>query len=159
MKVKDIMEPITMYLSPEDTLQQAVATMRSFKRWHGLGVMGMVVLDTEGRLVGILSVKDILKATIPTYLDPAIARFSWDGMLEEMARQSSCRRVREFMSTEVTTVPEEAPLMTCTELLIQKNLQRLPVVDGAGKVVGIVYIRDVYNIISQIFLDQPECPL
>jgi CBS domain-containing protein len=159
MKVKDIMEPITEHLSPEDTLQKAVVTMRAVKRWHGAGVMGMVVLDSSGKLVGILSVKDILKATIPAYLDPAIARFSWDGMLEEMARESSCRTVREFMSGEVTTISEDAPLMTCTDLMIKKSLQRLPVVDQAGKVVGIVYIRDVFNIISKIILDQPECPL
>jgi len=49
--------------------------------------------------------------------------------------------------------------MACTDLLIEKNLQRLPVVNPEGKVVGIVYIRDVYNVISQIFVDQPECPL
>lgn len=159
MKVKDIMVPITEHLAPEDTLRQAVLTMRSAKRWHGLGVKGMVVLDDRGELVGILAIKDILRATIPVYLDLKISRFSWDGMLEEMARRVACKKVKEFMSREVVTVDDEASLMACTDLLIQKNLQRLPVVNQEGKVVGIVYIRDVYNVISQIFVDQPECPM
>ena len=159
MKVKDLMVPITEHLAPEDTLQQAVLTMRSAKRWHGLGVKGMVVLDDQGALVGILAIKDILRATIPVYLDQKLSRYSWDGMLEEMARRVACKKVKEFMSTEVITITADASLMACTDLLIEKNLQRLPVVDQEGKVVGIIYIRDVYNVISQIFVDQPECPL
>jgi CBS domain-containing protein len=159
MKVKDIMAPITEHLSPEDTLQQAARTMRTAKRWHGLGVKGMVVLDDRGELVGILAIKDILRATIPVYLDPKISRFSWDGMLEEMARRVACKKVKDFMSREVVTIDDEASLMACTDLLIKKNLQRLPVVNKEGKAVGIVYIRDVYNVISRIFVDQTECPL
>lgn len=159
MRAKDLMVPLADFLAPGDTLQRAVEKMRAARRWHGQGVKGMVVLDADGTLAGILSIKDILRATIPTYLDPTIARFSWDGMLEEMARRAACARVRDFMTAEVITVAEEAPLMACTDLLIQKNLQRLPVVNPAGKVVGVVYIRDVYNLISQIFVDQPECPL
>ena len=159
MKVKDIMVPITEHLTPESTLQEAVLAMRSAKRWHGQGVKGMVVLDDGGRLAGILSIKDILRSTIPMYLDPKLSRFSWDGMLEEMARRVSCRSVKDFMSTKVVTVAEDASLMACTDLLIKKNLQRLPVLNQEGKVVGIVYIRDVYNVISQIFVVQPECPL
>lgn len=159
MKVKDIMVPIAEHLAPEDTLQQAVLTMRSAKRWHGLGVKGMVVLDDQGALVGILAIKDILRATIPVYLDQKISRFSWDGMLEEMARRVACRMVKDFMSTEVISINEDASLMACTDLFIEKNLQRLPALNQEGKVVGIVYIRDVYNVISQIFVDQPECPL
>jgi len=159
MKVKDIMVPITEHLAPEDTLQQAVLTMRSARRWHGQGVKGMVVLDDRGKLVGILAIKDILRATIPVYLDQKISRFSWDGMLEEMAKRVACSTVKEFMSREVVTIDAKASLMACTDLLIEKNLQRLPVVNPEGKVVGIVYIRDVYNVISQIIVDQPECPL
>lgn len=47
-------------------------------------------------------------------------------MLEEMAWRSSCRTVKDFMSTEVITITEEASLMACTDLLIEKNLQQLP---------------------------------
>lgn len=159
MKAKDLMVPLADFLTPGDTLQRAVEKMRAAKRWHGQGVKGMVVQDEGGTLVGILSIKDILRATIPTYLDPALARFSWDGMLEEMARRAACARVRDFMTAAVITVGEETPLMACVDLLIQNKLQRLPVVDAAGRVVGVVYIRDIYNLISQIFLDQPECPL
>ena len=159
MKVKDIMNPISDYLSPEDTLQQAVTKMRESRRLDRLGVKGIVVLDARGELVGILSIKDILRATIPVYLDLKISRFSWDGMLEEMAKRVACSKVKEYMSTQLITVSEDASLMACADLLIKKNLQRLPVVNQENKVVGIVYIRDLYNVISKLFVDQPECEL
>ena len=157
MKVKDIMNPITEYLSPEDTLQQAAIKMRTTRRPDGQGVKGLVVLDEEKNLSGILSVKDVLRAAIPEYLDIKLSVFSWDGMLEEMAKRVACKTVKEFMSTEVFTVSEDASLMNCADLLIKKNMQRLPVVNQEKKVVGIVYIRDVFNVISQIFLDQMGC--
>jgi CBS domain-containing protein len=63
------------------------------------------------------------------------------------------------MSTDVLTVSEDASLMTCADLMIKKNMQRLPVVNKEDKVVGIVYIRDIFNVISQIFVDQSECKI
>jgi len=157
MKVKDIMSPINEYLTPDDTLQDAAIKMRNAKRLDRLGVKGLVVLDDRKDLVGILTIKDILAATIPVYLDIKLSMFSWDGMLEEMAKRVACKKVKDIMSTEVLTVAEDASLMTCADLLIKRNMQRLPVVDKDNRVVGIVYIRDIFNVISQIFVAQREC--
>lgn len=120
MKAKDIMDPVTDFLTPEETLQDAVQKMRINKRWHGQGLKGMVVLDKEGKLLGVLAIKDIMRATIPVYMDPRISKFSWDGMLEAMAKKVACHKVKEFMSTKVVTVSEDAPLMMCVDLLIKK---------------------------------------
>lgn len=157
MKAKDVMHPISNYLSPENTLQQAVKKMRAEKGEDGLGVRGMVVLNGPGDIVGILSIKDVLRATIPFYLDPGLSRVSWDGMLEHVAECVVCKKVSEFMATDIVTVAEDAPLMACADLMIRKSLQRLPVVDSGGKVKGMVTIGDVYSVVSQIFTDQPEC--
>lgn len=159
MKVRDIMSPITEYLTPDDTLQHAVVKMRTAKRLERPGVKGLVVLDEQKNLVGIFSIKDVLRATIPVYLDIKLSVFSWDGMLEEMAKRVACKKVKEFMSTKVFTVADDASLMACADLLIKKNMQRLPVVNKENKVVGIIYIRDVFNVISQIFVDQAECKI
>ena len=157
MKAKDIMNPVTVFLHPDDTLQQAVLKLRIEKNREDSGINGMVVLDDQKKIVGVLSIKDILRATIPVYLDLKIAQFSWDGMLEKMAQQVACRKVKEFMSSDVVTVSQDTPLMVCTDLLIQKSLQRLPVVDEAARVVGIVRIDDIYTVISKILINQPEC--
>lgn len=159
MKARDVMSPVTDFLSPEDTLQEAVVKMHTGKSNEGLGVRGMVVLDEQGEIAGVLSIKDIIRATIPVYLDPKLARFSWDGMLEKMAESIACSKVKDFMSEEIVTVTDNASLMTCADLLIKKYLQRLPVVSEEGRVVGIVTIGDVYNVISNIFTIRPECKI
>jgi predicted transcriptional regulator len=66
MKVKDIMEPLTNWLTPEMTILEAIRTMQHTKRGHGLAVNGIVVLDHEMKLVGILSTRDILRIVIPS---------------------------------------------------------------------------------------------
>jgi CBS domain-containing protein len=123
----------------------------------GLKVSGMVVLNKQGNIAGVLSIKDILRATIPFYLEPKFSKFSWDGMLEQVAKHVTCRRVMDFMSKDIVTISDDASLMACVDLLIKKYLQRLVVVDKDQRAVGIVTIGDVYNIISQIFIDEPEC--
>lgn len=150
MKVKDIMEPVTDFLTPELTLLETVQKMKDSKRKHGLAMKGMVVLD-NGALTGIVSLKDILKATMPAYLDEELSNFTWEGMLEELTIKAGRKHVKEFMSKKIITVFEEDSLMKCVDLLIRLNLQRLPVLNQAGKLVGMVYVRDLYDFVTRIF--------
>ncbi len=162
MKAKDIMEPLKAYLAPDDTLKSAVNKMKVCGRGEGLvGVKWMVVLDADGSLMGVVSIKDILGAVIPSYLKVTkLGGFTWDGMLEEMARKVADKKVSEFMTPNVISVPERAPLMECADLLIKHNLQRLPVLSEQKKVVGMIYIRDLYYAIVKVLFEGEEiCPL
>ena len=49
--------------------------------------------------------------------------------------------VRDVMSSPVVTVPPEMPFQDALRLMQEKNFRRLPVVDGTGKLVGIVAER------------------
>ncbi len=158
MRVKDIMEPLTDFLSPEDTLKEAVNKMRVSRRSdREIGVKGMVVLDSNGALAGIVSIKDILKTIIPFYMSYAeLGEFTWDGMLEAMAKKVAQRKVKEFMTKQVITVYEDDPLMECAELIVKHNLQRLPVLNKDKRVVGMVYVRDLYYAVVKVLLDREE---
>ncbi len=149
MKAKDVMEPIKDYLRPDETLRDAVRKMRVTTRGNGLvGVKGMVVLDQDGNLVGMLSIKDVLKTVIPPYMQLSeLGEFTWDGMLEEMAKKVAGKKIEEVMTKEVITVEEDASLMEVADLMVKKGLQRVPVVNKEGKVVGMVYVRDLYHTI------------
>jgi len=157
MKAKDVMEPLREYLTPGLTLKDAIHRMRGAKRNTGLGPKGLVVLDSNGNLVGMLSIKDILRVIIPSYISlMELGNFTWDGMLEDMARRVAGRKVEEVMSTEVITVDPDAPLMECADLVVKHNLQRLPVVDDTGRVAGILYVRDLYYAIVRALMDKEE---
>ncbi len=145
------MEPITNVLSPEDTLREAVLKMKATPRKRSSGTRGLVVVDDRGRLVGILSQKDILRAALPRLLGAELSDISWEGLFQERARAAGDTLVRDVMTTAVVAVREDDSLMSCLDLLLERNLQRLPVVDRAGRVVGMVLIRNVYERVTQLF--------
>jgi CBS-domain-containing membrane protein len=53
------------------------------------------------------------------------------------------RRVRDVMTTDVWTVDREAPFKQVAELLAERRISALPVLDGDGRVVGIVSEADL----------------
>ncbi|GBD99482.1 inosine 5'-monophosphate dehydrogenase [bacterium BMS3Abin07] len=156
MKAKDIMEPVRDSLSTDTTLKETVNLMQVARRNESkVGVKGMIVLDDKGNLAGIVSIKDILKAIIPSYMSlMELGDFTWDGMLEEMARKVAGKEVKDIMTREVITVDEDIPLMGCADLVVKHNLQRIPVLNKDGKVIGIVYVRDLYYAIVKALLEK-----
>jgi CBS domain-containing protein len=151
MKAKDVMIPVSDYLTPDATIEFAVNALISAKRGeNGTGVKGLAVLDEAGRLIGMLTMRDILKAVFPTYMSLMnLGDFTWDGMLEEMSRKVADKKVKEVMSKDVMTVHEDASLMECVDHMIKGNIKRLPVVDKAGRVVGMLYERDIFLSITK----------
>ncbi|MDH4316760.1 MAG: CBS domain-containing protein [Desulfobulbaceae bacterium] len=156
MKAKDIMSPVSDFLSPDMSLREAVIAIRNSKRSHGLSVKGMLVLDAKRNMVGILSIKDIMGAVIPPYLSPDLSLFSWDNMLEQMTDKFKHKKVSDIMAKNVFTVGPETPLMVCVDYMIKKKLQRIPVVGEEKNILGIVYIRDLYEIIAKILTKEGE---
>ena len=155
MRAKDIMIPVQDFLTPENTLKEAVILLKTARRGEaGVGVKGLPVLDAESRIIGMLSMRDILKAVFPFYMTMMdLGDFTWDGMLEDIARRSSQRKVGEIMSKEVITVPADAPLMECIDRMLKHNIKRLPVITEEGRLTGMIYERDVFFVITKAMLN------
>jgi CBS domain-containing protein len=158
VKVKDVMIPIKDFLHPENTLKEAVKMLKEARRdEERQGVKGLPVLNPLGRVVGILSMHDILKAVHPAYLSMMnLGDFTWDGMVESLAKEAGSKKVAAYMTREVATVQEQDSLMECVDLMIKKNIKRLPVVGIDGKVVGMIYERDVFKVITKAMLTEEE---
>ena len=156
MKAKDLMIPLQEYLKPETTLKEAANILRTAKRdEERLGVKGLPVLDANGTMVGFLSIGDILKAVFPSYMSLMnLGDFTWDGMVEDMAKKAGSKEVSKMMTKKVISVPEDAPLMECVDHMIKNNVKRLPVIGKDGKVTGILYERDVFFAITKAMLDE-----
>ncbi|MFA4916319.1 MAG: CBS domain-containing protein [Syntrophales bacterium] len=158
MRAKDIMIPIHDYLKPDNTLKEAVKLLRTGFRGEnlvGIGVMGAPVLDETGNLVGMLSMTDALRAVYPSYMSMMdMGSFTWDGMLESLAQKAGDRKVKDIMTSPVITIREDDPLMECVDLILRKHIRRMPVLDKAGKVVGMLYMRDVFFAITKAMLKE-----
>jgi len=155
MKAKDLMIPIQDFLKPDNTLRDAVNLLRIAKKGEEkVGVKGLPVLNKDGKLVGMLSMTDILKAVHPSYMSLMnLSNFTWDGMVESLAKSVADKKIETVMSKEVFTVKEDDPLMECVDLIIKNNIRRLPVIDKAEKVAGMIYERDVFFAIVKAMLE------
>ncbi len=114
--VGEIMTREVLVAAPEDTIGQAAEEMVQ------RGVGSVVVLD-YGRLIGILTERDLLRAVAGR-------------------THSSEARVREWMTAEPVTVSESTSAADAARLMLDKGFRHLPVVED-DQAVGIVSIRDV----------------
>jgi CBS domain-containing protein len=155
MKVKDFMIPVQDSLSPGMTLKEAVNLLRVARKGEErVGLKGLPVLDKGGKLVGMLSMTDVLKAVHPSYLSLMnLSNFTWEGMVESLAKNVADKKVEEVMSKGVITVNEGDPLMECVDLMIKNNIKRMPVLDSSGKVAGMIYERDIFFAIVKAMLE------
>ena len=146
MKARDLMHPLTDYLKSEQTLQEAVMLLKTVRRGEeNICVRALPVLNAKGHLVGMISMGDILKAIWPSYMSMMnLGDFTWDGMVEHIAKRMKDASVGSLMTKEVITVPEEAPLMECVDHMLKFNVKKLPVLNAAGVVIGMLYERDVF---------------
>lgn len=155
MKVRDVMEPISHWLTPEMTLHEAIPVMHNAKRGHGLSVNAIVVLDGEKKLAGIVSTTDILRTILPPdmYLDDSEDNFSWEILRQDRIEKTKKIQVRSIMTEDVRVVRNDMSIMRCADRLLVEQIRRLPVIALDGQVVGVVYLRDVYNKITELLCD------
>lgn len=149
MKVREIMKTDVYSVKPDDPLTNVAAII------CGKKVSGVSVVDESGKLVGIISEKDLLKAMYPSYeefWEYPVYQMDFEEMeirVEDMSR----RKVKEIMTTPVITVPSDTPILKVASLMIRRRIRRVPVVDG-DKLVGIVSQGDIHQAIFR-----KECAL
>lgn len=115
LKVRDAMQTDLITVTPQTTLRQVQQLLREHR------FSGTPVLE-DGRLVGIVSIEDIINALDQGYIgDP----------------------VGNRMTRDVVTIRDNSPLRRAVEYFQKYAFGRLPVVDAAGSVVGILTPADV----------------
>jgi CBS domain-containing protein len=112
----ELMTKEVLEVAPEDTLGQAAEAMVE----RGVG---SAVVSDFGRLIGILTERDLLRAVA--------------GRVH-----SSEARVREWMTAEPVTASPSTELKEAAQTMLEQGFRHLPVVEDE-RAIGIVSIRDV----------------
>jgi CBS domain-containing protein len=115
--VADVMTPGVETTTSSQALQDAARTMRE-------GDFGSMPVVDDGRLVGILTDRDIVVRGVAEGLDPSVAR------------------VGDVASRTPVAVAPDQDLDEAMELMAEHRVRRLPVVDD-GRLVGVVSRADV----------------
>lgn len=149
MKVEKVMTRDVVTLSPEDTLLDASLKMSEKK------ISGAPVVDENNLLRGMLSEADILrslKTTVKTMhlIYPSLSSIGVsfrENISEKEAvaayREIEKMKVSEIMTKDVQSIRPEDDLRNAIKLMISKGINRLPVIDRDGNLVGIVTRGDI----------------
>ena len=131
--ISRVMSPSPVVVHPYEPLLEAVALMRQ------RGVRHVPVTDAEGRLVGMVSDRDV-RAAIG---DPAEALRNERTEIEEML-------VSTVMTSPAESVGEDAPLSAVAARLAHEPIGALPVVDRADRITGIISYVDVVKVLLEL---------
>ena len=134
MQAADIMTTQVVSVAPDTTVQQ-IAKLLLEKH-----ISAVPVLDTSGRLVGIVSEGDLVRRT---ETGTATEKSWWLGLFEtseereEQFVKSHGRKASDVMTRDPVTVAPDTPIADVARTLESKRIKRVPVVDN-GKMVGII---------------------
>lgn len=127
MKVKDIMRTNVVSLRNADTLGVAEDIMNMGRIRH------LPVVDEENRVVGIVSQRDLFRATISSVLGfDRSKEHEWMGRI----------KVQDVMTKQVTLVDPEAGMSEAVDKFVTDKIGCLPVVNEQGTLVGLLTETD-----------------
>jgi acetoin utilization protein AcuB len=136
MFVRDRMSSSVVTVAPETSFQDALQQMRDH------GCRRLPVVDAKGKLVGIVSERDLLHAEPSSATSLSIWEVHY--LLWKI-------RIREIMTREVITTTPDTPIEDAANLMVTHKIGGLPIVDGKGKVVGIITETDIFRTFVEMF--------
>lgn len=123
-KVREVMTPNPIF-SPPDASVLAIARQMADAN------CGEIPICKDGKVVGIVTDRDITTRTIARGLDPRLTK------------------ANDIMTLLPVTVFADDPLRTAIDVMEEEGIRRVPVVDKNGTIIGIVSQVDVAMRASQ----------
>ena len=120
---KKIMTKDVIVVYPQTPIYEAMS------RLTGNAISGLPVVDNEGRPVGIITEKDVLKILINSNI-------------------GAQDKVEDYMTRNVVSFDEETSATTICEFFMKNPIRRVPIVKD-GKLVGVVSRRDIIGLILE----------
>jgi CBS domain-containing protein len=161
-KVRELMIPLKDYphIPHWFTLRQAVAIVKeaAIKFEGSFEPRTVLVFNEKYQIVGILTLRDILKGLEPGFLkeselikaDPALAFVMSDLFGPGMLKQAE-KPVSEVMGPIKVTINADDSLAKALFLMVKENVGMMPVLDGQ-RVAGMVRLTDLFLEIAQVML-------
>ncbi len=119
-----LMSPRYARLRPEMRVDEAISYLRRQARERLETIYYLYVLDTEQRLLGVVSFRELFAAPPD-------------------------KTVREVMQTDIVTVPDDMDQEAVSDVIAQHDLMAVPVLDSDGRIKGIVTIDDIVDVVRE----------
>lgn len=152
MLVRDFMSTNVLTAAPETYVSEAYELMKKHQ------VRQLPVVDSQCRLLGIVSDRDIRQVLLPAPTDSQVdtqqegARGELPSRTTKMELLPSPDQVMvsEIMTKEVLTIEPDADLAEAASLIYFQKIGGLPVADAQGKVIGMLTTTDLLRIFIEM---------
>jgi CBS domain-containing protein len=145
LKTKQVMTKKPVTIESGATIEQAAEVLRKNK------ISGApVVASSSGKMVGIISEKDLFRAIYPNLKDIIQHIGLWldRQRIKHAVDKKRNIKISKIMTTKVITAKPDTPVLKVGSQMLVNRIHRLPVVDK-GKLVGIVTRHDIFNKLLQ----------
>ena len=153
MIARDVMVSPVITAGINSTVREVAKTLRD-KR-----ISAVPVVDGKGKIVGIVSESDLMhRAEAGTERRRSwwLEAFAGDWTMASDYAKSHATKVVDIMTREVVTASPETPLYDVAALLEKHGVKRVPIVNKAGDLVGIVSRA---NLIQAVATARPKLEL
>lgn len=141
--VADVMtrDPITV--SPDTSLTEVIKILAERR------ISGLPVVNSTGKLIGIISETDLMwqetGVTPPAYimLLDSVIYLENPARYERDLHKALGQTVEEVMTPNAVTIAPDKPIREAAQLMHERDVHRLPVLDESGRVIGIVTRGDI----------------
>lgn len=142
LRVRDVMTAEPTAVRPETSVSQIIPLLMAAE------FNALPVVDDAGHPVGIITQGDLIaRAQMPIRLG-LLAELE-HSQLDEYLGQVAPMTAADVMTSPVTTVEEDQRLDQVATLMLRRNLKRFPVVNGEGKLVGMLARLDIIGTIAE----------
>ncbi len=137
MRVEDVMTTEVLTVRSDTSLKEAAELLTRNR------ISGLPVVDADGHVVGVLSEGDILFKERGAREKRGLVDRWLDLPLPEVTAKLDARTAGEAMSAPAVTIGRKRPLTEAANSMIEEGVNRLPVVDDEGRLIGIVTRADL----------------
>ncbi|MFI4881147.1 MAG: CBS domain-containing protein [Phycisphaerales bacterium JB064] len=140
MRIEDIMTREVITACMDDDLEKVRGMFTRYRFRH------LPILDDDGKLVGIISDRDILANVSP-----------FAGTINERAVDANSlrRKAHQIMTRQPQTATPTEKAERAALVMLHQRISSLPVIDQGGRLVGIVTMRDVMRWLLNRCCDSP----
>ncbi|GGH83779.1 CBS domain-containing protein [Pullulanibacillus pueri] len=153
MEIRDFMIYDVIQVKKDETVRELLRKLVKNK------IGGVPVVDDQNNLVGMVSDGDVIRALSPKE-QTVIDFYSMVLLLEKQQAKESIMKVMNETVEKIMTnrklfyVYPDDPFEKALKILSRHHYKKIPVINRAGRVVGVISRGDVIRFINQNILDQ-----
>ncbi|MBC8466794.1 MAG: CBS domain-containing protein [Deltaproteobacteria bacterium] len=137
----EVMTTDVVFVKKDDPLETAAETMARH------GIAGVPVVENVEKVVGVISEKDFLfhmgGKDAKSFMEVVAQCLRNKGCVAITMRQ---QKAEDIMTSPAITVREDTPVSEIATIFTEKEINRVPVTDDGGKLLGIVAREDIVKL-------------